>query len=85
MILPSRRRFLLGAGALLTAPAIVRVASIMPVSVIEPASAYGMSPAMTATELLRLQNDLALDTIIRMMKLLDVNSLPWFAPQLDAK
>lgn len=34
LILPSRRRFLLGAGALLAAPAIVRVASIMPVSVV---------------------------------------------------
>jgi hypothetical protein len=36
LIIPSRRRFLLGAGALLAAPAIVRVASLMPVSVIEP-------------------------------------------------
>lgn len=33
LITHSRRRFLLGAGALLAAPAIVRVASIMPVSV----------------------------------------------------
>lgn len=35
LILPSRRRFLFGAGALLAAPAIVRVASLMPVSVQE--------------------------------------------------
>lgn len=36
LAVPSRRRFLLGAGALLAAPAIVRVASIMPVSVMKP-------------------------------------------------
>jgi len=33
MILPKRRGFLLGAGALLMAPAIVRASSLMPVSV----------------------------------------------------
>lgn len=31
MIVPSRRRFLFGAGALLAAPAIVRVSALMPV------------------------------------------------------
>lgn len=31
--IPSRRGFMLGAGAMLAAPAIVRVASLMPVSV----------------------------------------------------
>jgi len=31
---PSRRRFLLGAGALFATPAIVRASSIMPVSVV---------------------------------------------------
>ena len=36
MIDPSRRRFLMGAGFLLAAPAIIRVASLMPVSVIAP-------------------------------------------------
>lgn len=35
MIVPSRRGFLLGAGALLAAPAIVRVSALMPVSVVE--------------------------------------------------
>lgn len=39
LLVPSRRRFLLGAGAtLLTAPAIVRVASLMPVSVVDAAA-----------------------------------------------
>jgi hypothetical protein len=33
--IPSRRGFLLGAGALLAAPAIVRVSALMPVSVVE--------------------------------------------------
>lgn len=36
LIVPSRRRFFLGAGAVLAAPSIVRAASLMPVSVIEP-------------------------------------------------
>lgn len=36
LIVPSRRRFLLGAGAVLAAPSIVRAASLMPVSVLEP-------------------------------------------------
>jgi len=36
MTIPSRRRFLFGAAAFLAAPAIVRVASIMPVSVQNP-------------------------------------------------
>ena len=35
MITPSRRRFLLGAGAFIAAPAIVRVSSIMPISVLQ--------------------------------------------------
>ena len=35
LIVPSRRRFLLGASAFLAAPAIIRVASIMSVSVVE--------------------------------------------------
>lgn len=35
-MIPSRRRFLLGASALLAAPSIVRVASLMPVSVLTP-------------------------------------------------
>lgn len=39
LIVPSRRRFLLGAGAVLAAPSNVRGASLMPVSVIEPAAA----------------------------------------------
>lgn len=52
MIQPSRRRFLLGAGALLAAPSIVRVASLMPVSVVAPA--YGRGP-ITATEILASQ------------------------------
>lgn len=34
-MIPSRRRFLLGAGSFLAAPAIVRVASLMPVSVLD--------------------------------------------------
>ncbi len=36
MIQPKRRGFLIGAGALLMAPAIVRASSIMPVSVLSP-------------------------------------------------
>ena len=36
LAIPSRRRFLLGAGALLAAPAIVRVSALMPVSVLNP-------------------------------------------------
>jgi len=35
-MIPSRRGFMFGAGALLAAPSIVRVASLMPVSVISP-------------------------------------------------
>lgn len=35
LAIPSRRGFLLGAGALLAAPAIVRVSALMPVSVVE--------------------------------------------------
>lgn len=35
-MIPTRRRFLIGAASLLAAPAIVRVASIMPVSVPKP-------------------------------------------------
>jgi hypothetical protein len=55
---PSRRRFLLGAGALFATPAIVRVASIMPVSVAQAHSFWdcivyldhrpGCPPAMRA-------------------------------------
>ena len=33
-MIPSRRSFLLGAGSLLAAPSIVRVASLMPISVV---------------------------------------------------
>lgn len=40
LTIPSRRRFLLGAGALLAAPSIVRVSSLMPVSVLEPERGY---------------------------------------------
>ena len=36
LAIPSRRGFLLGAGALLAAPAIVRVSALMPVSVLKP-------------------------------------------------
>lgn len=46
MIEVPRRRFLAGLGALIAAPAIVRVASIMPVKT--PPLVYGRSPAMSA-------------------------------------
>lgn len=52
-MIASRRRFLLGAGAtLLAAPAIVRVASLMPVSVLYGGPAGG---EMTATEVVASQ------------------------------
>ena len=52
MMIPSRRRFLLGAGALLAAPSIVRASSLMPVSVIDPQAIWTpYGGAMTATEL----------------------------------
>jgi hypothetical protein len=35
-LITSRRRFLMGAGVILAAPAIVRVANLMPISVLEP-------------------------------------------------
>lgn len=41
LAIPSRRRFLLGVSAFLSAPAIVRVASIMPVSVMPAISTFG--------------------------------------------
>lgn len=42
----ARRSFLAGLGSLLAAPAIVRVASIMPVKALQAYPAYGRSPAM---------------------------------------
>jgi hypothetical protein len=45
MILPSRRRFLLGAGALIAAPSIVRASSLMPVSVLYGGPVKGSMPA----------------------------------------
>lgn len=53
----NRRGFLIGAGALLMAPAIVRLASIMPVSVLK--LGYGRGPwedgALTARHLMQYQ------------------------------
>lgn len=48
VIKPSRRRFLLGAGALLAAPAIVRVASLMAV---KPVAQSNFMPAASGAQL----------------------------------
>jgi polygalacturonase len=41
MIVPSRRRFLFGAAALLAAPAIAKASNLMPISVLKPPKLWG--------------------------------------------
>lgn len=41
MIIPSRRRFLIGAAALLAAPAIAEASNLMPISVLKPPKLWG--------------------------------------------
>lgn len=41
LIVPSRRRFLFGAAALIAAPAIAKAANLMPISVLKPPKLWG--------------------------------------------
>lgn len=50
LIVPSRRRFLFGAAAVLAAPAIIRVAQLMPISVLQP-EPIEWTPTRLAVEL----------------------------------
>jgi len=81
-MIASRRRFLMGAGALLAAPAIVRVASIMPVSV---PKTVGLRPWLSATYdsvWADEASNVTLEDIIRAKEALDANDVPlptWWA------
>lgn len=70
MIDLSRRKFFTGLGAtLITAPAIVRAASLMPVKAM-PVELYGISPSVYALDWLRLHDAMMAD-LFRIMQIPD--------------
>jgi len=99
LTITSRRRFLLGAGALIAAPSIVRAQSLMPVSVVEVSEGLTLdnilraksaleANEMTATELVALQQrwaDAALELTRRVLEngALKPPTVKWFAAGAD--